>query len=251
MTDIHEQKETEEELRHANDDLQQFAYSASHDLQEPIRNVTVYSELIARRYEGVLDSDGQKFLGFLSEGGRRLSMLINDLLAYTRAGNAEIEITPQDSSAVLAHALSALAEAIREDEAIVTYDPLPEVPMGEAHLQQVLQNLISNSLKYRAEAPPTIHISAIDLGAAWRFSVKDNGIGIDPAYKEKIFGVFKRLHRDHHGTGIGLAICQRVVERYGGRIWVESEVGKGATFYFTVPHYTEVRRGSAASGSVG
>ena len=142
-----------------------------------------------------------------------------------------------DSAAVLQHALSSLAEAIRESGAAVTYDPLPEVYMGEAHLQQVFQNLIGNALKYRKEEPPRIHISAAHQGAGWRFSVQDNGIGIDPQYKEKIFGVFKRLHRDqkYSGTGIGLAICQRVVERYGGRIWVESAPGKGATFYFTVP----------------
>ena len=138
------------------------------------------------------------------------------------------------------HALASLAEAIRESGATVTYDPLPEVYMGEAHLQQVFQNLIGNALKYRDEDPPRIHISA----AARRrvvFSVEDNGIGIDPQYKEKIFGVFKRLHRDqkYSGTGIGLAICQRVVERYGGRIWVESEPGKGSTFYFTVPRHAQ------------
>ena len=133
--------------------------------------------------------------------------------------------------------LSSLAEAIRQSDGKVTYDPLPEVCMSQTHLQQVFQNLISNALKYRKEEPPEIHISAVSQGTAWRFSVRDNGIGIDPQYKEKIFGVFKRLHRDqkYSGTGIGLAICQRVVERYGGRIWVESSPGNGATFFFTVP----------------
>ncbi|HEY6389747.1 MAG TPA: ATP-binding protein [Bryobacteraceae bacterium] len=238
-TDIHEQKEKEEELRQANDDLQQFAYSASHDLQEPIRNVAVYSEVVAKRYQHLLDADGQQFLGFLTEGGRRLVTLINDLLAYTRAGIVESNTTAVDASAVLEHALASLAEAIRESDATVTYDPLPEVYMGQAHLQQLFQNLIGNALKYRKELPPRIHIAAGNHGAAWRFSVQDNGIGIDSQYKEKIFGVFKRLHRDqkYGGTGIGLAICQRVVERYGGRIWVESEPGKGATFFFTVPQH--------------
>ena len=239
-TDIHEQKEKEEELRHANEDLQQFAYSASHDLQEPVRNVTVYSELIAKRYHDVLDDEGRRFLGFLTEGGSRLAMLISDLLAYTRAGASEADISVLSASAVLKYTLSGLAEAIRESHATVTYDDLPDISMGEAHLQQVLQNLIGNALKYRTEEPPRIHISATDLGSMWRFSVQDNGIGIDPSYKEKIFGVFKRLHRDHKysGTGIGLAICQRVVERYGGKIWVESSPGNGSTFYFTVPHDT-------------
>lgn len=252
-TDIHEQKEKEEALRRANDDLQQFAYSASHDLQEPIRNVAVYSEIVAQRYHSVLDADGQLFLGFLKEGGRRLATLVNDLLAYTRAGTAELHEAPVDSTAVLKHSLASLAEAIRESKATVTFDALPEVYMGEAHLQQVLQNLIANALKYRDDNPPQIHISAVGQGAVWRFSVQDNGIGIDPQYKEKIFGVFKRLHHDrtYSGTGIGLAICQRVVERYGGRIWVESEPGKGATFYFTIPRRAQAVRNVAVDSTAG
>ncbi|HTS63672.1 MAG TPA: ATP-binding protein [Candidatus Acidoferrales bacterium] len=245
-TDIHEQKEKEEELRRANEDLQQFAYSASHDLQEPIRNVAVYSEVISRRYHHVLDSEGQLYLGFLKEGGRRLATLVNDLLAYTRASRAELSETRADSSAALRNAIAALSEAIRESHASVTWEPLPEVHMGESHLQQIFQNLIGNALKYRSDAPPQVHISAISRGAFWRFAVQDNGIGIDPLYKEKIFGLFKRLHHDqkYGGTGIGLAICQRVVERYGGRIWVESEPGSGSTFYFTVPQHVESAWGS-------
>ncbi|HEY4362028.1 MAG TPA: ATP-binding protein [Bryobacteraceae bacterium] len=239
-TDIHEQKEKEQELRLANEDLQQFAYSASHDLQEPVRNVTIYSEVISRRYQRVLDAEGLQFLGFLTEGGRRLATLINDLLAYTRAGVLESETAPVNSSLVLEMTLSSLAEAIRESGASLTYDSLPEIAMSEAHLQQVFQNLIGNALKYRREERPQIHISAVREDGGWRFSVRDNGIGINPLYKEKIFGVFKRLHRNdkYSGTGIGLAICQRVVERYGGRIWVESEPRRGATFYFTVPETT-------------
>jgi PAS domain S-box-containing protein len=252
-TEIHEQKEKEEELRRANDDLQQFAYSASHDLQEPIRNVAVYSDLVAKRYHNVLDADGQQFLGFLQEGGRRLATLINDLLAYTRAGMAQVIEAPVAASSVLEHTLASLAEAVRERDASVSSDVLPEVYMGESHLQQVLQNLIGNALKYRSQDPPRIHVSASKRGAAWCFSVRDNGIGIDPKYKEKIFGVFKRLHHDqkYGGTGIGLAICQRVVERYGGRIWVESEPGKGATFYFTVPQYPQRVRPGPAESSAG
>jgi PAS domain S-box-containing protein len=252
-TEIHEQKEKEQELRRANEDLQQFAYSASHDLQEPIRNVAVYSEIIGRRYHDQLDSDGQQFLGFLTEGGRRLATLINDLLAYTRAGVVDGKMTQVDASAVLQDALSSLAEAIRESDATVTHDELPEVYIAKPHLQQLFQNLISNGLKYRNEAPPRIHISAARQGASWRFSVRDNGIGIDPQYKEVIFGVFKRLHRDqrYSGTGIGLAICQRVVERYGGRIWVESEPGQGATFFFTVPEHAPRAQSVTAESSVG
>jgi len=252
-TDIHEQKETEEELRRVNDDLQQFAYSASHDLQEPIRNVAVYSQIVSNRYHALLDAEGQQFLGFLTEGGRRLAKLVDDLLAYTRAGAGELNPAAVESSAVLEDALASLAETIRESDAQVTYDPLPEVYMGATHLQQLFQNLISNGLKYRNQNAPRIHISAVKLGAAWRFSVQDNGIGLDAKYKEVIFGVFKRLHRDqkYTGTGIGLAICQRVVERYGGRIWVESESGKGATFFFTVPEHAPRIRSAALTSSVG
>ncbi len=159
-TEIHEQKEKEEELRRANDDLQQFAYSASHDLQEPIRNVAVYSELVAMRYHDAVDADGQQFLGFLKEGGRRLARLISDLLEYTRAGVIETEVSAVDSEAVLQQSLASLAEALRESGATVTHDALPEVFIGEAHLHQVFQNLIANALKYRAEEPPRIHVSA-------------------------------------------------------------------------------------------
>jgi PAS domain S-box-containing protein len=249
-TDIHEQKEKEDELRRLNDDLQQFAYSASHDLQEPIRNVAIYSEVVATEYEHLLDAEGRQYLGFLVEGGRRLATLINDLLAYTRAGVVDSKLTEVDSATVLQHTLSSLAEAVRETDAVITYDALPKVHVGEAHLQQVFQNLLSNALKYRIEVP-RIHVSAVNLGAAWRFSIQDNGIGIDPQYKEKIFGVFKRLHRDqkYAGTGIGLAICHKVVERYGGRIWVESESGRGATFFFTIP-LRETTIHSAAAESV-
>jgi PAS domain S-box-containing protein len=207
-TDIHEQKEKEAELRRANEDLQQFAYSASHDLQEPVRNVAVYSELVARRYHSLLDEDGRQFLGFLSESGRRLATLIADLLAYTKAGAVEGDVSTVDSAVVLKHTLSSLSEAIRESGASVTYEWLPEVRMGESHLQQVFLNLIGNAVKYRNAEKVRIHISATEHGASWRFAVADNGIGIDPQYREKIFGVFKRLHRDqkYSGTGIGLAI---------------------------------------------
>jgi PAS domain S-box-containing protein len=257
-TDIHEQKEKEEQLRRANEDLQQFAYSASHDLQEPVRNVAVYSEIVAKRYHDILDGEGRQFLGFLTEGGRRLVSLINDLLAYTRAGvleanMVEASMTTADSAAVLERALFSLAEAIRESDAKVNYEALPIVDMGEAHLHQVFQNLIANAIKYRSEDPPEVRISAVHQVGGWRFSVQDNGIGIDPQYKEKIFGVFKRLHRDqkYSGTGIGLAICQRVVERYGGRIWVESAPGKGATFYFTIPQNSSGAPAATIESSAG
>jgi light-regulated signal transduction histidine kinase (bacteriophytochrome) len=220
--------------------------------------VAVFSELVATRYHDRLDADGQQYLGFLKEGGRRLARLISELLEYTRAGVIEAEVAAVDSESVLQQSLESLAEALRESGAAVTYDALPEVFIGQAHLHQVFQNLIANALKYRAGEPPRIHVSAANIsaarGASCCFSVQDNGIGIDPRYKEKIFGVFKRLHHDqkYGGTGIGLAICQRVVERYGGRIWVESEPGKGATFYFTVPgHAQSVRPATVQSAARG
>jgi len=258
ITDIHEQREREEQLKRANEDLQQFAYSASHDLQEPIRNVSLYSEIIARRYDHLLDSDGRQFLGFLSEGGRRLARLIGDLLAYTRAGAPEETVASNaapaaDASQVADQTLADLAEAVRESHATVTYHDLPEVQMSRAHLHQVFQNLIGNALKYRRDEALQVHISADRLGTCWRFSVVDNGIGIDPQYKEKIFGVFKRLHRDqkYSGTGIGLAICQRVVARYGGRIWVESTPGEGSAFYFTIPDRAPRAQSASAESTVG
>ncbi len=252
-TDIHEQKEKEDALRRANEDLQQFAYSASHDLQEPIRNVAVYSEIVARHYGARLDDDGRQFLGFLHEGGRRLATLVDDLLAYTRAGAAEPTDSPVDSLEALRNSITSLSEAIRESGAEVTWDELPDVFIGTSHLQQVFQNLIGNALKYRHDKAPRIHIAAEPQGKFCRFSVQDNGIGIDPQYKEKIFGVFKRLHHDrtYGGTGIGLAICQRVVERYGGRIWVESQPGKGSTFYFTVPRRTGTGAGAPLGSAAG
>ncbi len=252
-TDIDRQKEREQELRRANEDLQQFAWSVSHDLQEPIRNVTIYSELVAARYQAVLDDEGRQFLGFLKEGGHRLSMLVRDLLVYTSASMAELSEHRVAASAIFDAAVTALADKIREACAVVTADELPEVHMGDVHLQQVLQNLIGNAVKYRSDATPRIHVSAQRAGRMWRFSVQDNGIGIDPEYKEKIFGLFKRLSHDekYAGTGIGLAICQRVVERYGGRIWVESEPGKGSTFFFTVPQHADAVHPPSAQSAGG
>ncbi len=250
-TDIHEQKERQEELRRANADLEQFAYSASHDLQEPIRNVAIYSEIVARRYSNVLDEQGQQFLGILREGGNRLARLVGDLLSYTRTSMSQLAPVPVSSKDALCAAIENLDAAIRESEAEVTYDEaLPVLRIGETHLQQLFQNLIGNALKYRSEQPPRVHVAAEKRGEFWCFSVTDNGIGIDPKYKEIVFGLFKRLqHKQYSGTGIGLAICKRVVERYGGRIWVESELGRGSTFYFTVPQYAEVARSAQSLAS--
>jgi PAS domain S-box-containing protein len=227
-----------EELSRANADLEQFAYSASHDLQEPIRNVAIFSELLKQEYQGKLDSQGENFLSFVSGGARRMEMLVRDLLAYSRVTKAsENEPETVDSTLVLSELLDTLQNVIRETQATIISDPLPAIKIPKVHLQQVFQNLILNALKYRSSTLPQVHISAKRDGASWLFVVNDNGIGIAPEYHETIFGLFQRLHsKDKYpGTGIGLAICKRIVERYGGRIWVESEIGQGATFFFTVP----------------
>ena len=234
-----ELQRTNEELRRANSDLEQFAYSASHDLKEPLRNVAIYSQLITRRYAAILDEQGHQFLGYVIEGARRMDALVNDLLAFTRVTGAEEETGQERTSALkaLQTAISNLSTTVRETQAEITHGALPDLGVRRVHLQQLFQNLIGNSIKYRSEERPRIDISAQKKDDFWLFSVKDNGIGIDPEYKERIFGIFKRLHREdeYPGTGMGLAICHRIVERYGGRIWVESEFGRGATFFFTLP----------------
>jgi PAS domain S-box-containing protein len=227
-----------EGLRRANEDLNQFAYSASHDLQEPLRMVALYSQMLQKKYRNKLDEQADEFIGYTVQGARRLEMLVKDLLAYTQAANfATEDLSAVDANEILENTLSNLQRSIEESDAVVTHDSLPAVYIQEIHLVQLFQNLIGNALKYRGKRKAYVKISAARQDAAWLFSVQDNGIGIDPQYKEQIFGLFKRLHTaaDYSGTGIGLAICQKIVERYGGSIWVESALGEGATFYFTVP----------------
>jgi light-regulated signal transduction histidine kinase (bacteriophytochrome) len=227
-------------LRRANTDLEQFAYSASHDLQEPIRNISIYSEILARRYARALDAKGMEHLSFIAEGARRMEMLVKDLLAYAQSANLE-EAPPDmaNTGAALERALSNLSLAIGESKAEVTCGKLPDVRVPGLQLEHLFQNLIENAIKYRREdEPPRIQITVKRDSEHWLFSVSDNGIGIPPEYKERVFGMFKRLHGNekYSGTGIGLAICQKVVERNGGRIWVESEgPGLGSTFHFTLP----------------
>ena len=237
-TDIDEQKQVEDELRRANRDLEQFAYSASHDLQEPLRSVKIYSELLSRRYKDNLDPQAIEFLGYLRGGATRMEMLVRDLLAYTQITKFEPPLDLTDANEVLTDTLADLAGTIVEAGAQVTSGALPNVPMHRAHLQQLFQNLVGNAIKYRSQhRQPTAHVSAEYKNGSWIFSVADNGIGIDQKYQTKIFGLFKRLHshEEYSGTGIGLAICQRIVDRYRGRIWVESELGQGSTFRFTIP----------------
>jgi PAS domain S-box-containing protein len=231
------------ELERSNAELEQFAYVSSHDLQEPLRMVTLYTQLLEKRYHGRLDADANEFIGYIVEGAGRMHRLINDLLDYSRVGSHGREFEPTDCEAVLAQVLGSLRPAIEEAKGVLTHDPLPSVMADGFQLTQLFQNLIGNALKFRGEGPPQVHVSARSAGKRWVFSVHDNGIGVDPRYAERIFVIFQRLHnrQEYPGTGIGLAICKKIVERHGGRIWVESEPGKGTTFYFDLPRHGRSR----------
>jgi signal transduction histidine kinase len=226
-----------EELARSNADLEQFAYVASHDLQEPLRMVVAYTQLLSERYHGKLDADADKFLGYASEGAQRMQVLIHDLLAFSRIGRQDAVSENVDCKVVVEEVLQALASATRESGAVVTHTVLPAVWANRTQVAQVFQNLIQNAIKFRGKEPPLISIQAEKAGQQWRFSVSDNGIGIAPEYAENIFVVFQRLHArgEYPGNGIGLAICKKIVERYGGRIWVEAQPGSGSIFKFTLP----------------
>ena len=230
-------KKTMEDLARSNKELEQFAYVASHDLQEPLRMVSSYVDLLARRYKGKLDADADEFIAYAVDGSRRMQRMIEDLLAFSRVGTRGKPLQPTDANVALDHALSNLQVAIEEARAVVTHDPLPTVMADETQLVQLFQNLIDNAVKFRGKDPPRCHVSAQDNGNAWVFSVRDNGIGIDPQYFDRIFVIFQHLHpaRRYQGTGIGLSICKKIVERHGGRIWIESQKGKGSTFFFSIP----------------
>jgi PAS domain S-box-containing protein len=225
------------DLERSNKELEQFAYVASHDLQEPLRMVSSYTQLLARRYQDQLDQDAQEFIGYAVDGAERMQRLIQDLLAFSRVATRGKPFAETDCEQVLEDTLANLRTAMDEAKATVTNDPLPTVIADASQLSQVFQNLVSNALKFHGQAPPAVHIGAQRRGAEWVFSVRDNGIGIDPQYHERIFVIFQTLHpRDQYpGTGIGLALCKRIVERHGGSIWVQSALGEGATFYFTIP----------------
>ncbi|HYO84031.1 MAG TPA: GAF domain-containing protein, partial [Bryobacteraceae bacterium] len=228
------------ELRRANQDLEQFAFSASHDLQEPLRMVSLYCQMLQRRYADRLDQQAHDSLGYAVQGAKRMEMLIRDLLAYTQVVTVTTEaVAPTASSDALQRAQENLQGVIDEAGAVVESDTLPVLLVKDVHLLQLFQNIIGNSLKYRSDEPPVIRVSAAGLEQGmWTLCVRDNGIGIDPQYAGQIFGIFKRLHNNtkYPGTGIGLAICQKIVERYGGRIWVQSEgPSRGSAFYFSLP----------------
>jgi PAS domain S-box-containing protein len=238
-TDIDDQKHIEAALRSANRDLEQFAYSASHDLQEPLRMVSIYSQLLQRRHAPGLKGSSEVYLQYILQGSSRMEQLLQDLLSYTRIALSDShEAGESDTAEVLNRLLSdlrpRLAETGGEIEAVT---PLPWVGAADVHVYQLLQNLLTNALKYRSERPPVVRLSATRVGGWWRFAVSDNGIGIAPAYHDRIFGLFRRLHSqsEYAGTGVGLALCKKIVSRYGGEIWVESEEGAGSTFLFTLP----------------
>lgn len=225
-----------QELALANAELEQFAYAASHDLQEPLRMVKIYAQLLARRYSELLDENGTSFISFIEQGVDRMERLIQDLLDYSRIAHDRTRfLQPIELTPVVNQTLSDLAPAVQESGAIITVGTLPRVLGDSERIGHVFQNLLSNSLKYRSDRAPRVEISADRKDAEWVLSVRDNGIGFDQQYAEQIFGLFKRLHKDDHpGTGVGLAIVQRIVEQHGGRIWAESVLNGGTTFFFTM-----------------
>lgn len=225
------------ELLRANAELRDFAHIASHDLQEPLRMITSYLQLLERHYGGQLDPEAREFLGFAVDGATRMKSLIQDLLRFSQAGTAVASFRPVSAGLLMEQALSNLEVAIEESQAQISSDTLPVVVADSNLLMQVFQNLIGNAIKFHGDRPPTIHVTATEQDSSWVFAIRDNGIGIDQQHSARIFQIFERLHGadQYPGTGVGLAIAQKVVERHGGAIWFESQVGSGTTFYFSIP----------------
>jgi signal transduction histidine kinase len=230
-------EERTRELKRSNQELEQFAYVASHDLQEPLRMISSYTQLLAKKYKGQLDEKADIYINYAVDGASRMQTLINDLLEYSRVSTHGGNFEQFDCNGMINNVILYMKQRIDECGASVVVDHLPVISGDMSQIERVFMNLISNSLKYKGTQQPTIHISVVQQKNTWLFSVRDNGIGIDQKYKEKVFVIFQRLHSltEYSGTGIGLAVCKRIVERHGGEIWFESEVGKGATFYFTIP----------------
>jgi len=244
IEDITEQVQAQEKLKHyalelkqSNAELEQFAYVASHDLQEPLRMISSYLQLLRRRYRGKLDTDADEFIEFAVDGAGRMKRLIQDLLEYSRVGTRARTFVPVPAQAVLNRVLKNLEVIIKENEAVVTTASLPVVLGDVVQLEQLFQNLINNAIKFRGQELPEIHVGVEKQNGMWRFYVRDNGIGFAPEAANDIFTIFRRLHTrtEYGGTGLGLAICKKIVERHGGHIWAESEPGKGSTFFFTLP----------------
>ena len=242
--DVTERKQAEEALRQyaedlsrSNSDLEQFAYVASHDLQEPLRAIVGFTKMLARRYEGQLDEDADDYISRIVNASGRMQSLIIDLLEYSRVGRGVEKLKPTDCETIVTRVIDGLHAAVEDSGAIVTHDPLPTVMADATLLGQVFSNLIANAMKFQSDGSPHVHVSARSLETEWVFSVQDDGIGLEPQYAERIFVIFQRLHArtEYEGTGIGLAICKKAVERLGGRIWVESQTGEGTTFFFTIP----------------
>jgi len=236
-----------EELAASNQELEQFALVASHDLQEPLRKISNYGDLLERRYAGRLDERADKFIGYMVDGARRMQNLIRDLLTYARAGKTDLPFEPVDLNQIVNRIIADLEELIRENNATVTLGPLPTVLANPGQMGQLIQNLLTNALKFRGQAAPRIHIAAAEKDGEWVLTIKDNGIGIETGHMEQIFHIFQRLHgrSEFPGTGIGLAVCKKIIDRHGGHMWANSCKGKGSTFYFTVPIPSE--RAAAAT----
>jgi PAS domain S-box-containing protein len=237
LRDITRRRQVEAAVARYNAELEQFAYVAAHDLQEPLRTVASFTQLLAIRYKGKLDSEADKFIELAVTGATRMRRLIDDLLTYSRVTRHQTSLQANSATAVFQQSLASLRAAVEESGAVISADPLPEVTADPTRLEQVFQNLLSNALKFRGVDPPRIHVAAEKKGREWVFSVRDNGIGIDPQYGDRVFKIFERLHgkNEYPGTGVGLALCKKIVEQHRGRIWVQSQPGEGAVFYFTLP----------------
>jgi light-regulated signal transduction histidine kinase (bacteriophytochrome) len=225
-----------EDLQRSNEDLQQFAYVASHDLQEPLRAIISFSQLLEEEYSEKIDRDGKDYLHFITDGAKKMNTLIKDLLRYSRVATYAKPLEWNDLNDILKDALFNLSESIKESGATITHDDLPILKVDKTQFIQLFQNFIVNAIKFRREIPPEIHIGVERINIGWLFSIRDNGIGIESQYFDRLYNIFFRLHtkEEYPGTGIGLPICKKIVQRYGGQVWVESELGKGSTFYFTI-----------------